>query len=179
MDAFYILTSETTKKTDLCIFCQKVKKSENFSSSSTGRKKLIDLSNKLQDKLQKGITDLGVIQYHSNEYYKPSTLQPQRELENRIRKEHRTEKNEAEGSVLVKQERLSKRQKANDSRSNESIICRNKTFRKDRKLYRLCEAEKAELFLRATKFNTDAAFTKESIFDKPDDLSAVDIMSHR
>ena len=51
MDAFYILTSETTKKTDLCIFFQKVKKSENFSSSSTGRKKLIDLSNKLQDKL--------------------------------------------------------------------------------------------------------------------------------
>ena len=51
MDGSYVLTSETTKKTDLCIFCQKVEKSENFSSSSTGRKKLIDLSNKLQDKL--------------------------------------------------------------------------------------------------------------------------------
>ena len=105
MDAFYIPTSETTKKTDLCISCQKVKKNENFSSSSTGRRKLIDLSNKLQDNLQKGITDLGVIQYHSNGYYKPSTLQPQRELENTKRKEHRTENNEAEGSVLVKQER--------------------------------------------------------------------------
>ena len=37
------------------------KKSENFSSTSTGREKLIDLSNKLQDELLKGITDLGVI----------------------------------------------------------------------------------------------------------------------
>ena len=50
---------------------------------------------------------------------------------------------------------------------------------RDSKLYRLCETERAELFLRATKFNMDAAFTKESIFDKPDDLFVADIMSHR
>ena len=85
MDGSYALTSETTKKADLCIFCQKVKKSENFSSSSTRREKLIDLSNKLQDELLKGITDLSVIQYHSNEYYKPYILQTQKELENRKR----------------------------------------------------------------------------------------------
>ena len=47
MDGSYVLTSETTKKTDLCIFCQKVKQSENFSSSSTGREKLLNLSNKI------------------------------------------------------------------------------------------------------------------------------------
>ena len=43
-----------------------MKKSENFSSRSTGKEKLIDLSNKLQDELLKYITDLSVIQYHSN-----------------------------------------------------------------------------------------------------------------
>ena len=69
MDSSYVFISETTKKTDLCIFCQKVQKSENFSSTSTGREKLIDLSNKLQDGLLKGITDLSVIQYHSNGCY--------------------------------------------------------------------------------------------------------------
>ena len=63
MDGSYVLNSKTTKKTDLCIFCQKVKKSENFSSTSTGREKLIDLSNKLQDELLKGITDSSVTQY--------------------------------------------------------------------------------------------------------------------
>ena len=109
MDDSYVLTNKTTKKTDLCIFCQKVKKSENFISSSTAREKLLDVSNKLQDELIKGITDLSVIQYHSHGYYKPYTSQAQRELENRKRKEQRTENNEAESSVLVKQDRRSKR----------------------------------------------------------------------
>ena len=90
-------------------FCQKVKKSENFISSSTAREKLLDVSNKLQDELIKGITDLSVIQYHSHGYYKPYTSQAQRELENRKRKEQRKENNEAESSVLVEQERRSKR----------------------------------------------------------------------
>ena len=46
------------------------------------------------------ITDLSVIQYHSNGYYNSYTLQAQRELENRKWKEHRTENNEAGRSVL-------------------------------------------------------------------------------
>ena len=178
MDGSNVLTTETTKKTDLCIFCQKKKKSENFSSTSTGTEKLIDLSNTLQDELLKGITDLSVIQYHSNGCYKSYTLQAQRELENRKGREHRTENNEAESSVLVEQDRYLKRQKSNDNRSNECIICGNKTFRKDSKLYRSCDTEKTELFFRATKFNMDVVLTKVSIFDKPDYLFAADIMSH-
>ena len=85
-----------------------MKKSENFSSSSSRREKLIDLSNKLQDELLKDITDLSFIQYHSNEYYEPYTLQAQRELENRKRKKHRTENNEAKRSAFVEQDRSSK-----------------------------------------------------------------------
>ena len=126
-----------------------------------------------------GKTDLSVIQYHSNECYKPYTLQAQRELEKRKQKDHRTENNEAESSVLVEQDILSKRQKSNDNSSNEGIICGNTTFRKDSKLYKLCETERTELLLHATKFNTDAVFTKASIFDKPYDLFAADIMSHK
>ena len=85
-----------------------MKKSGNFSSSSSRREKLIDLSNKLQDELLKDITDLSFIQYHSNEYYEPYTLQAQRELENRKRKEHRAENNEAKRSAFVEQDRSSK-----------------------------------------------------------------------
>ena len=55
-------------------FVKKRKKSVNFSSTSTETEKLIDLSNKLRDELLKGITDLSVIQHHSNGYYKPYTL---------------------------------------------------------------------------------------------------------
>ena len=36
-----------------------------------------------------------------------------------------------------------------------------------------------KLFWLATKFNMDSVFIKRSIFDKPDDLLAADIMSHR
>ena len=36
-----------------------------------------------------------------------------------------------------------------------------------------------KLFLRATKFNMDSVFIKISIFDKPDDIFAPDIMGHR
>ena len=127
----------------------------------------------------KGITNLSVIQYHSNGYYKAYTLQTQREIKNRKRKEGRTENIEVEISVLVEQDRRSKRQKSNDNRSNECIMCGNKTVRKDNKLYRLCETERAEPFLRTTKFNMDTVFIKVSIFDKPDDLFAADIMSHK
>ena len=42
-------------------------------------------------------------------YYKPYTLQSQREFENRKRKENRTENNETQSSVLVEQDRRSKR----------------------------------------------------------------------
>ena len=48
-------------------------------------------------------------------------------------KEHRIENNEAKNSVLVEQDRCSKRQKLNDNRSNECMICGNKTCRKDSK----------------------------------------------
>ena len=87
----------------------------------------------------KGITDLSVIPYDSNEHYKPYTLQAQRKFENRKRKEYRTENNEAKNSAFVEQDRSSKRKKLHDNSRNECIICGNKTFRKDSKLYRLCE----------------------------------------
>ena len=48
MDSSYVLTSEKTKKTNLCIFLSK------------RREKQIGLSNKLQDEPLKGITDLSV-----------------------------------------------------------------------------------------------------------------------
>ena len=99
----------------------------------------------------KSITDLSVIQYHSNEYYKPYTLQAQRELENRERKDYRTENNEAKSSALVEQDRHSKRQKLNYNRRNECIIGRNKTFRKDSKLYKLRETETAEIVFACNK----------------------------
>ena len=120
MDGTYVLTVKQPRKPIYVLFAKK-EKSESFSSTCTGREKLMDLSNKLQDELLKGTTDLSVIQYHSNGCYKPYTFQTQRELDNKKRKEHRTENSEPESSVLLEQDRGSKRQKSNDNRSNECI----------------------------------------------------------
>ena len=89
-------------------FLLRSKKNGNFSCTSNGREKLIHILNKLQDGLLKGITNLTVIQYHSNGCCKPYTMKAQRKLEKRKRKEHTTENNEAELSVLVEQDRRSK-----------------------------------------------------------------------
>ena len=81
--------------------------------------------------------------------------------------------------LLVEQGRCSKLQKSNDTRGNEWIICGNKTFRKSSKLYRLCETERGDLLLHATKFNMGAVSTKIPILDKPEDLFAADIMIYK
>ena len=130
------------------VFLSKSEKSENFSSLSTGREKLKDLSNKLQDELLKSITNVSVKQYHSNDYCKPYTLPAQRELENRKRKGM---------NALYMDTKLLER----------AVNCTDYVKLKDQKL-----------FLRATKFNMDSVFIKVSIFDKPDDLFAPDIMGH-
>ena len=150
MDDSYVLTSEKQPRKQIYKFFAKKWKKWKL-QQFTGQEKLIDLSNKLQDELLHVITDLSVINYHSNEYYKPYTLQLQRELENRKQNGHRTENNEAKSSVLVEQHRHSKRQKLNDNRTNECIICGNKTFRKDSKLYILCEAEREEIVFACNK----------------------------
>ena len=150
MDDSYVLTSEKQPRKQIYKFFDKKWKKWKL-QQFTGQEKLIDLSNKLQDELLHVITDLSVIHYHSNEYYKPYTLQLQRELENRKQNGHRTENNEAKSSVLVEQHRHSKRQKLNDNRTNECIICGNKTFRKDSKLYILCEAEREEIVFACNK----------------------------
>ena len=150
MDDSYVLTSEKQPRKQIYKFFAKKWKKWKL-QQFTGQEKLIDLSNKLQDELLHVITDLSVIHYHSNEYYKPYTLQLQRELENRKQNGHRTENNEAKSSVLVEQHRHSKQQKLNDNRTNECIICGNKTFRKDSKLYILCEAEREEIVFACNK----------------------------
>ena len=53
------------------------------------------------------------------------------------------------------------------------------TFRKECKLSDYVKLKEQKLFWLATKFDMDSVFIKRPIFDKPDDLLAADIMSHR
>ena len=74
--------------------------------------------------------------------------------------------------MLVELDRRSKRQKSNDNRRNKCIICGNKTF-KDSKLskkFPFCVQQNLIWMQFSPKYQ---------IFDKPDDLFAADIMSHK
>ena len=99
-------------------FLSKREKSANFSSSSTGREKLIDLSNKITRWIIEKYYWFKRSTVSFNEYYKPYTLQAQTALRkiDKKHKEHRTENNEAKSSVLVEQDRRSIRQKSNGNR---------------------------------------------------------------
>ena len=59
------------------------------------------------------------------------------------------------------------------------IICQKIYSGKDNKLYRLCENDRADLFLSATRFNLDEVFTRASLYDKKEKLFAADILSHK
>ena len=74
--------------------------------------------------------------------------------------------------MLVELDKRSKQQKSNDNRSNEYIICGNKTL-KDTKLsknFPFCVQQNLIWIQFSPKYQ---------IFDKPDDLFAADIMSHK
>ena len=86
---------------------------------------------------------------------------------------------ELENSTLVQRDANSKIQKSNDGRNTECIICWQKYFRKDSRLFRLCETKRVDSFLCAAKFNMDSVFTKGPIYGKPDDQFAGDIMSYK
>ena len=45
-------------------------------------------------------------------------------------------------------------------------------------MFRLCEVERAELFIKATKFNLDSAHTRTCTYNSKEKLFAVDIHSH-
>ena len=45
-------------------------------------------------------------------------------------------------------------------------------------MFRLCDEERAELFMKATKFNLDSVHTRTCIYNSKEKLFVVDIHSH-
>ena len=45
-------------------------------------------------------------------------------------------------------------------------------------MFRLCEEDRAELFMNATKFNLDAVHTRTCLYNSKEKLFAADIYSH-
>ena len=71
-----------------------------------------------------------------------------------------------------------KRRKLDDSVEQKCITCNKQYHNKIKKMFRLCEEERAELFMKATKFNLDAVHTRTCIYNSKEKLFAADIYSH-
>ena len=49
----------------------------------------------------------------------------------------------------------------------------------DNKLLRLCETDRANVFISASRFNLDDVYTRTSFYDVKENLFAADILSHK
>ena len=50
---------------------------------------------------------------------------------------------------------------------------------KNNKLFRLCETDRANLFISATRFNLDDVYTRTSFYDTKEQVFAADILTHK
>ena len=165
------LVQQNVKKINinLCIICQKSKPREKLSSTDTGRNKLLSASNILKDGLfdEFNDNDMSSVKYHSNSCYKQYTLKSERQLRINETAELSSIDNslvEDEPSLDV-QPRAKRRKSSNVDTPKICIICQKIYSGKGNKLYRLCENDRADLFLSATRFNLDEVFTRTLLYD--------------
>ena len=71
-----------------------------------------------------------------------------------------------------------KERKSDDSMVAKCIIRNKKYHSKIKKMFRLSEEERAELFMKTTKFNLDLVRTRTSIYNSKEKLFAADIYSY-
>ena len=160
--------------------CQKSKPREKLSSTDTGRNKLLNASNILKDGLfdEFSDNDMSSVKYHSNSCYKPYALKSERQP-----KLNETAELSSIDNSLVEDEPSQPRAKRRKSSDVDTpkicVICQKIYSGKDSKLYRLCENDRADLFLSATRFNLDEVFTRTSLYDTKEKLFAAGILSHK
>ena len=69
-----------------------------------------------------------------------------------------------------------KRRKSDDSIVAKCTIFDKQYHNKIEKMSRLCEEERAELFMKATKFNLDSVHTRTCIYNSKEKLFAADVV---
>ena len=96
-------------------------------------------------------------------------------------KEHETKTNSeidvtmAENHDIIHSIPRLKRRKSDDSIVAKCIIF-DKQYNKIEKMSCLCEEERAELFMKATKFNLDSVHTRTCIYNSKEKLFAADVV---
>ena len=116
--------------------------------------------------------------YHSDACYKVYLLRAERHKEKETEINSKIDEKVAENDSIIHSTPRLKRRKSDDSVEQKCIICNKQYHNKITKMFRLCEEERAELFMKATKFNLDAVLTRTCIYNSKEKLFAADIYSH-
>ena len=154
---------------------------EPTSSTENGRTKLIAAIKDVNDDFLVDFSEneLNSIKYHVKHCYKPYILKAERVAKRKQENVDKQQcKSEEERANVAYIPRL-KRRKSNGVDSKVCVICQNYSYKKDHKLYRICENDRAELMLAATKFNLDSVYTRLSIYNTKEKLFAADVFCHK
>ena len=116
--------------------------------------------------------------YHSNACYKVYLLRAERQKEKEIKIDSEINETVTENDLIIHSTPRLKRRKSDDSVEQKCIICNKQYHNKIKKMFHLCEEDRAELFMNATKFNLDAVHTRTCLYNSKEKLFAADIYSH-
>ena len=190
-----VVENQSKKNIDKCIICQANKGNTNLTSTLNGRLTLIDCSNFLKDDLLDGVEDLEKIKYHTkpcfSNYKKQKEKQKERsERKHNLENDETVPEDEPSTSEQVEPVRSSKRLKIDpasttpkiddkDKEKKPCIVCNQMKCKGVDRRYRICEADRAKLFLSAMKYNKDVVYTRCSLFESIGDVFANDVMYHK
>ena len=181
MESLQLVQENVKKKNlNLCIICQKNKSTEKLSSTDNGKTELITASKILNDGLLGKFNDNNTlsVKYHCS-WYKTYILRSERQMKNELAKISSSENISLEHEAKDDTEPIVKQRKSENSAPKICIICQQQYMHKDNKLFRLCETDRANLFISATKFNLDDVYTRISFYKTKEKLFAADILSHK
>lgn len=157
---------------NLCIICEVHDIAKKTCSTDNGRAKLFEASKICDDANLLEMLEGEEVVYHLD-CYKKYCLKAQR-----IKKKEFTVKDsspeESDAREQVERRHSTRQQREGDW----CIICGNKKYKGDLRLLRICEKERAEKFLLATRYFQDEVFSRTSTCDDVQSVFAADILYH-
>ena len=165
---------------DRCIICQKYKRSENLTSTENGGSNIRAASTILQDDLLSDLdeNDINAVKYHLKSCYKSYILLSKRSASIQHDDSGVKGDEDNENGHESKTRRRVKRRKVKDDKKP-FVICNQIKFKGDENLYRLCEENRAQLFLSTIQLNLDEVYTRCATYKTIGDIFAADIYSHK
>lgn len=176
MEGIRLTPAAKKRKTNItskvCIICAVDDSTRKTYGTDNGRTKLREASRTRDDASLLEMLEREEVVYHLD-CYKRYCLKAQK-----LKKKESTVKDtvpeERDDTENLERRRSTRQQQEGDS----CIICGNKKYKGDLRLLRICEKERAEKFLLATRYFQDEVFSRTSTYDDVMSVFAADVLYH-